>query len=70
MITNNTYIAEDKIPLRYYYQLVNKPEEAMEKQHKQIIDNFIEKTQLKDMEKQIEQIVAKKLEEVLSSLKL
>ena len=42
MIMNDTYINENKIPLRYYYQLVNEPEQALKKQHQQLLELIFE----------------------------
>lgn len=70
MIINDTYINENKIPLRYYYQLVNKPDEALEKQHQQIIDKFIEQQQQKQLECEIEKMIDDSIGKLFNELKL
>lgn len=70
MIMNDTYINENKIPLRYYYQLVNEPEQAYQKQHQQLLELIFEQQQQKQLENQIEKMIDDSIGKLFKDLKL
>lgn len=70
MIINDTYINEKDIPLRYYYQLVNEPEQAYQKQHQQLLELIFEQQQQKQLENQIEKMIDDSIGKLFKDLKL
>ena len=69
MIINDTYINEKDIPLRYYYQLVNEPEQAYQKQHQQLLELIFEQQQQKQLESQIEKMIDDSIGKLLKDFK-
>lgn len=70
MIINDTYINEKNIPLRYYYQLVNEPAQALEKQHQQLLELIFEQQQQKQLENQIEKMIDDSIGKLFKDFKL
>lgn len=70
MIIDDTYVNEKDIPLRYYYQLVNEPEQAYQKQHDLIINKFIDSQEQAQLQYHLEKFIDKTLTKLLNGLKL